>query len=166
MDDSFSLPGTGSGRDAVQVRRLRYSFAINYLSDGWFVGSAIPTGCSSYRLSRRKLGLFGAGQARCCRVPRFFLRISDRRTSYSVSWLIALFALPSSSVSCIAAHTTRRSATPVISLSNISQHFQAALPSLYPQGPDVKPHLSPTGGYELKILFNGAHRRVRAHIQR
>ncbi|KAH9963021.1 hypothetical protein BJV74DRAFT_786999, partial [Russula compacta] len=28
-----------------------------------------------------------------------------------------------------------------------------------PIGPDGKPHLSPTGGYELKILFNGAPRR-------
>ncbi|KAI0250079.1 hypothetical protein BJV78DRAFT_620230 [Lactifluus subvellereus] len=37
---------------------------------------------------------------------------------------------------------------------------EAALPSLYPRGPDGRPQLSPTGGYELKVLFNGAHRRV------
>jgi calpain-7 len=39
--------------------------------------------------------------------------------------------------------------------------LQAALPSLYPRGLDGRPQLSPKGGYELKILFNGAHRRVK-----
>ena len=38
--------------------------------------------------------------------------------------------------------------------------LQAALPSLHPRGPDGRLHISPTGEYELKVLFNGAHRRV------
>jgi hypothetical protein len=37
------------------------------------------------------------------------------------------------------------------------------LPSLYPRGLDGNPCLSPTGRYELKVLFNGTHRRVSAH---
>jgi hypothetical protein len=41
-------------------------------------------------------------------------------------------------------------------------YFQDALPALYPHGLDGKPQLSPTGGYELKVLFNGAHRQVSA----
>ncbi|KAH9006279.1 hypothetical protein EDB86DRAFT_3070317 [Lactarius hatsudake] len=36
---------------------------------------------------------------------------------------------------------------------------EAALPSLHPRGPDGRLHISPTGGYELKVLFNGAYRR-------
>ncbi|KAH9067737.1 hypothetical protein EDB87DRAFT_1678124 [Lactarius vividus] len=36
---------------------------------------------------------------------------------------------------------------------------EAALPSLHPRGPDGRLHISPTGGYELKLLFNGAYRR-------
>lgn len=37
---------------------------------------------------------------------------------------------------------------------------EAALPSLHPRGPDGRLYLSPTGVYELKVLFNGAYRRV------
>ncbi|KAI9465176.1 hypothetical protein BJY52DRAFT_668504 [Lactarius psammicola] len=37
---------------------------------------------------------------------------------------------------------------------------EAALPSLHPRGPDGRLYVSPTGGYELKVLFNGAYRRV------
>ncbi|KAI9441524.1 hypothetical protein H4582DRAFT_2055412 [Lactarius indigo] len=37
---------------------------------------------------------------------------------------------------------------------------EAALPSLHPRGPDGRLHISPIGGYELKVLFNGAYRRV------
>ncbi|KAI0262230.1 hypothetical protein BC834DRAFT_829325, partial [Gloeopeniophorella convolvens] len=37
------------------------------------------------------------------------------------------------------------------------------LPTLYPHGTDGALQLSPTGGYELRVLFNGAYRRVSAH---
>ncbi|KAI0279076.1 hypothetical protein BGY98DRAFT_933386 [Russula aff. rugulosa BPL654] len=40
---------------------------------------------------------------------------------------------------------------------------RTALPSLFPRDLDGNPCLSPTGRYELKVLFNGAHRRVAIH---
>jgi hypothetical protein len=118
----------------------------------------------SYRLSRRQ-GLFGAGQAKYWRMPRFFHRISARRIFRSGSWPIALFVHLSSSVSYIVDHTSPRFCcscpSAVVDIS-LRCFFQAALPSLYPCGLDGKPQLSPTGGYELKVFFNGAHRRVSA----
>ena len=64
--------------------------------------------CWSCHPSRTRQVSFGAGQAKCGRLPRYFHRISARRTSRSVSWLIALFVHPSSSVSCIIGHTIPR----------------------------------------------------------
>jgi len=129
--------------------------------------------CWSYHLSRMRQVLFGAGQAKNGRVPRYFHLISARRTSRSVSWLIALFVHPSSSVSCIIGHTTPRFGYHSssfflvgISLPSFFSFFQAALPSLYPRGLDGRPQLSPTGTYELKVFFNGAHRRVSAYLPR
>ncbi|KAF8504624.1 hypothetical protein F5888DRAFT_769256 [Russula emetica] len=49
----------------------------------------------------------------------------------------------------------------VVSLLHSRSHNSStALPSLYPRDLDENPCLSPTGRYELKVLFNGAHRRV------
>ena len=125
-------------------------------------------GCWSCRLSRKRQASFGAGRATYWRVPRSFHRISDRRTSRSVSSPIALFVHPLSSVSCTVDRIARRFAIFSFQRSRTSHcgyiyiYIQDALPALYPRGLDGKSQLSPTGGYELKVLFNGAHRQVSA----
>lgn len=45
-------------------------------------------------------------------------------------------------------------------LHSRTHNSEAALPSLHPRGPGGRLHISPTGEYELKVLFNGAYRRV------
>jgi hypothetical protein len=73
--------------------------------------AVILMGCSSCRLSRRKQGLFGAGQAKSWRTPRYYHRISARRILRSASSPIARFVHRLSSLSCILAYTTPPSAT-------------------------------------------------------
>ena len=71
-----------------------------------FCLSVIPMGCSSCRLNRGKRVLFGAGQAKCWRMPRYCHRISARRTLPSASSQIARFVPRLSSLSCTPAHIT------------------------------------------------------------
>jgi hypothetical protein len=124
----FEAAGTGSSfRYAAPVRAYlqlssparpespnptRLLRGADMFFSAFFVDLATPMGCSSCRLNRKRRRLFGAGQARRWRVPRYFLRISARRTSRSASWPIALFAHPSSCVCCTAVYITRRSAKP------------------------------------------------------
>jgi hypothetical protein len=55
------------------------------VADALMFFPVIPTGCSSCQPNRRKQELFGAGQAKCWRVPRCYHRISARRTLPSAS---------------------------------------------------------------------------------
>lgn len=184
MDDPFFE--SGSYGDVVQVnaisfwkkkkkkkrdqRGIPFSEWLIFLTI--FVDNlGILMDCWSCHPSRTRQVSFGAGQAKYGRLPRYFHRISARRTSRSVSWQIALFVHLSSSVSCIIGHTIPRFAyrflfAPPAGISLRLLFFQAALPSLYPHGLDGRPQLSPTGAYELKVFFNGAHRRVSAYLPR
>ena len=118
VDDSLSR--AGRGRDAVQVNLLRPLLLLEV--DDLMIFAVILMGCSSCRLSRRKQGLFGAGQAKSWRMPRYCHRISARRTSPSASSPIARFVHRLSSLSCILVHTTPPSAA-LLSPAPYSHHF-------------------------------------------
>ena len=156
------------GRDVVQVRLpVLRGLVLRPQSrptrEPTSIVLAIQMGCSSCHPSRKMLGCFGADQRRYSSMPRYCLGISALRTSCSVSWPIVPSARPLSSVCSTVGHTTRRFALPLPESTRCVRsdgYSQAALPSLHPRGPDGRLYLSPTGGYELKVLFNGAYRRV------